>query len=119
PPGLVGGVDVDVAVEAAGPGESGVEDVGAVRRGEHHDPFGTGEAVHLGEDLVEGLLAFVVPADRPGAAAGPPDRVDLVDEDDRGRDLAGLFEEFPDPARPDPDDRSEERRVGKERTPRW
>ena len=40
------------------------------------------EAVHLAEDLVERLLAFVVPAAQARAAM-PADGVDLVDEEDR------------------------------------
>src|ERR1700755_2012947 len=45
------------------------------------------EAVHLGEDLVQRLLALVVAARQVGAARGPraADGVELVDEDDRGR----------------------------------
>ncbi len=51
------------------------------------------EAVHLGEDLVERLLALVVAA-RDARAALAADGVDLVDEDDARRRLLGL------PARP-------------------
>ena len=42
------------------------------------------EAVHLDEQLVQRLLALVVAAAEAGEAL-PPDRVDLVDEDDRRR----------------------------------
>ena len=70
-----------------GPQQRGVEDVGAVRRRHHHDALGGLEAVHLGEHLVERLLALVVPAAEAGAALAA-DGVDLVDEDDRGRLLA-------------------------------
>ena len=45
------------------------------------------EAVHLGEHLVQRLLALVVPAAEAGAALAA-DGVDLVDEDDRGGLLA-------------------------------
>ena len=50
------------------------------------------EAVHLGQDLVQRLLALVVAAGDVGPAGGAraPDRVELVDEDDRGRRLLGL-----------------------------
>jgi hypothetical protein len=71
----------------------GVEHLGAVRRREHDDAFGPGEAVHLGEDLVERLLALVVAAEPAAAAAGAADRVELVDEDDRRGRLLGLVEE--------------------------
>ncbi len=40
------------------------------------------EAIHLAENLIERLLALVVPAAEAGAAL-PADGVDLVDEHDR------------------------------------
>ena len=79
---LVGPVDGDVAVEAARPQEGGVEHVGAVCGGEDDHRLRRTEAVHLAEDLVECLFAFVVAAAEPGAA-NTADGVDLVDEEDR------------------------------------
>ena len=76
----------------------------------HDHAFGAGEAVHLGEDLVEGLLALVVAAEDARAAAGPADGVDLVDEDDRRGDLARLVEQVADPAGADADDHLDELR---------
>ena len=78
----------DLAVEAAGAQQRGVEDVGPVGGRHHHDALGGLEAVHLGEHLVEGLLTLVVAAAEAGAALAA-DRVDLVDEDDRPAELAG------------------------------
>ena len=51
------------------------------------------EAVHLDQQLVQGLVAL---AGDVGAAGGA-DRVELVDEEDRRGVLAGLLEEAPDP----------------------
>ena len=82
----------DLAVETTRAQQRGVEDVGPVGRGHHHDAFGRLEAVHLGEHLVERLLALVVTAAEAGAALAA-DRVDLVDEDDRGRLLARGLEQ--------------------------
>ena len=67
-----------------GPQQRGVEDLRPVRGAEDdHRDVGL-EAVHLGEDLVERLLALVVAAAEARAgAARAPDRVELVDEDDR------------------------------------
>ena len=48
------------------------------------------EAVHLDEQLVQRLLAFVVTAAEPGAAVAT-DRVDLVDEHDRRRRVLRLL----------------------------
>ena len=100
---LRGERDHDLAVEAARAQQRGVEDVGPVRGREHHDALGRLEAVHLGEHLVEGLLAFVVAAAEPGAALAA-DRVDLVDEDDRGRLLARGLEEVADAGGADADE---------------
>src|SRR4029079_16844505 len=63
---------------------------------------------HLRQDLVQRLLALVVPAEGARAAARPADGVDLVDEDDRGRHLPGLAEQLSDPARADADDHLDE-----------
>ena len=93
----------DLAVEAAGAQQRGVEDVGTVGRRHHHDALGGLEAVHLGEHLVERLLALVVTAAEPGAALAA-DRVDLVDEDDRGRLLARGLEQVAHARRADADE---------------
>jgi hypothetical protein len=83
-------VDLHLAVEAAGAEQGGVQDVGAVGR-RHHDDAGVAlEAVHLGEKLVEGLLALVVATADAGATAAAH-RVDLVDEDDARSVLLGLL----------------------------
>ena len=85
-------VDDDLAVEAAGPQQRRVEDVGAVRRRDDDDVGVRVEAVHLDEDLVQRLLALVVAAAEAGAALAA-DRVDLVDEDDAGRVALRLVEQ--------------------------
>jgi len=56
----VGPAHVDLPVEAAGAQEGGVEDVGPVGGGDQDHPLGGLEAVHLDEQLVQGLLALVV-----------------------------------------------------------
>ena len=58
----VGTVDDDLAVEAAGAQQRGVEDVGTVRGREQDHALLLVEAVHLDEQLVERLLALVVAA---------------------------------------------------------
>src|SRR6202007_2215939 len=96
PFGAVGQGDEDFAVEPAGPAQRRVEGVGAVGGGQHHHPAGRVEPVHLGEQLVEGLFAFVAAGDAVGGAAGA-EGVDLVDEHDRWGVVAGLFEQVPHP----------------------
>ena len=99
-----GGVaHVDGAVEAAGAQQGVVEAVFAVGGADDEDPVEAREAVHLLEELQEAVLAL------GGAAVavarrGPllPDRVDLVDEDDRGGVLAGGLEEVAHPGGRDP-----------------
>jgi hypothetical protein len=71
-----------------------------------------------GEDLVQRLLLLARAADRH-LAARAPDRVDLVDEDDRRRVLARLLEEVAHSRRADADDHLDELRGahGEERHP--
>ena len=106
--GLVGGVDHDVAVEAPGAQQGRVEDLGPVGGGQHHHPLVPREPVHLGEDLVEGLLALVVAAEGGGAAPGAADGIELVDEHDGGGGLLGLVEEVAHPAGPQAHDHLDE-----------
>ena len=93
-----------------GPEQGGVEDLGPVGGGQHDHALVAGEPVHLGEDLVERLLALVVTAEVDRPAPGPADRVELVDEDDRRCDLLGLLEQVAHPARADADDHLDELR---------
>ncbi len=81
----------DLAIETAGSQQRRVEHVWAVGRGDQDHALIGLEAVHLDEQLVEGLLALVIAAAEPGAAMAA-DRVDLVDEDDARRVLLALLE---------------------------
>jgi hypothetical protein len=109
--GLIGQRYGDLPVEPARAQQGPVEGVGAVGGGQHDDAAGLVEAVHFGEELVEGLLAFLVCAgDRAGAPAA--DRVDLVDEDDRRCAFAGVVEQVPDAGRAHPDEHLHELRAG-------
>ena len=90
----IGRRDDHLPVEAAGTEQRRVEVLEAVR-GAHHDHLGRlVEAVQLDEQLVESLVVLAVEA---AAGTGGADRVELVDEDDRGRVLARLFEQLADP----------------------
>ena len=85
-------VNDDPPVEASRPQQRLVENVRLIRRGQHDDAFTARKAVHLRQNLLERLFVFAGAADRelPSRAS---DRVDFVDEDDRGRALARLAEE--------------------------
>ena len=116
---VVGAVDGDVAVEATGAEKGGVEDVGPVRGAEHDHRLRRAEAIHLGEDLVEGLLTLVVAAAEPRATVAT-DGVDLVDEQDRRRGVLGGLEEVANARRADADEHLDELAAGngEERDPR-
>ncbi len=110
-PLAVRAVDDDLAVEAAGPQQRRVEDVRAVGGGDQDDVVLHLEAVHLDQELVQGLLALVVAAAHAGAAVAA-DGVDLVHEDDAGGVLLGLLEEVADAAGADADEHLDEVRAG-------
>ena len=82
----VGRADRHLPIEAPGTQQRRIENVRTVRRRDDDDALVRREAVHLDEQLVERLLALLV-AERVAAAA-PADGVELVDEDDAGRDDA-------------------------------
>ena len=109
--GEVRRADRDLAVEPAGPQQRGVQDVRPVRRGDQDDVGAGVEAVHLDEQLVQRLLALVVPAAQAGAALAA-DRVDLVDEDDARGVLLGLLEQVAHPGGADTDEHLDEVRAG-------
>ena len=98
----VGAVDRDLAVKAAGAQQRLVEHVGPVGSGEHDHARVALKAVHLGQQLVDRLLALVVAAAHARAALAA-DGVDLVDKDDARRLGLGLFEEVAHAARADAD----------------
>ena len=72
-----------------------VEDVPPVGARQDDDSLCGAEAVHLHQQLVEGVLPLVVAAAELAAASTAPDGVDLVDEDNAGRLRARLREQVP------------------------
>src|SRR5205085_8835777 len=101
----------DLAVGATGPQQRRVEHVRPVGRGDDDDAFIGLEAIHLDQQLVQGLLALIIAVAQTGAAMAA-DGVDLVDEDDAGRRLLGLVEHVADSARADADEHLDEVRAG-------
>ena len=102
--------NLDLAVEPTRTQQRRVEGLGTVRGGEDDDTRRWIEAVHLREQLVEGLLAFVVLYER--AASPLADRVDLVNEDDRRRRLARGVEQIANARGADTDEEFDEARPG-------
>ena len=83
-PRQIGTIDDHGPVETSRPHQRGIERLGAVGGG-HDDDAAIGvEAVHLDEELVEGLFAFIVAADGEPAARFA-ERIEFVDEDDARR----------------------------------
>ena len=112
-------VDDDLAVEAAGAQQCGIEHVGSVRRRDEDHAGAHVEAVELDEHLVERLLALIVPTTDTGTAL-PTHRVDLVDEDDRAPDGFGALEQIAHTRRADAREHLDEVAAGhgEERNPR-
>ncbi len=100
-------VDNDAAIETAWAQQRRVEHVGPVGRRDEDDAFVRLEAVHLDEQLVQRLLAFVVSA-AEACAAMTPDGVDFVDEHDAGSVLFALLEKIANAARADADEHLDE-----------
>ena len=100
-------VDHHLAVEAARAQQRRIEHVGTVGGGDHDHAFAAFEAIHLDQQLVQGLLALVMTAAEAGAAMAA-DRIDFVDEDDARRVLLGLVEHVAHAAGADADEHLDE-----------
>lgn len=91
-PAHVGGVHHDLAIEAARTQQRRVKHVNAVGSGNQHHGVVFLEAVHFHEQLVQGLLAFVMATAKARttlAAHG----VNFVNEDNRRSGFLGVFEQ--------------------------
>ena len=89
----IGQVHMYLSVEASGTQQGLVQDVGAVGGSQDDDAAVGAEAVHLGQQLVQGALALVVAPHHRVAGTGAAHGINLVDEDDAGTGLLGLTEE--------------------------
>ena len=101
----------DLAVEPPRTQQRRIEDVRPVGGGDQDHAAAYVEPVHLDQQLVEGLLAFVVAAAHTGATV-PTHGIDLVNEDDCGRILLSLLEQIADPGGADTDEHLHEVRAG-------
>ena len=80
------------AVKASGPQQRRVQHVRAVGGRHQDDPFIRFKPVHLDQQLVQGLLALVVPAAKP-CSAMPADGVNFINEDDARGVFLALIEQ--------------------------
>ena len=87
-------VDDDLAIEAASAQQRLVENLRAIRCRHHRDAARRIETVHLGQQLIQRLFAFVVSAEARPDAARTADCVEFVDEHDARRFFARLFEQL-------------------------
>ena len=111
PTAVVGAVNHHLAVKAARTHQGRIQHIGTVG-GRHDDDAGVAlKAIHLGEQLVEGLLPLVVATTQAGAALAAHG-VDLVDEDNAGGTLLGVLEEVTHPAGTHPHKHLHELRTG-------
>jgi hypothetical protein len=91
PPANIGQWHDNLSVKSPRPQQCRIEHIGAICRSDNNDAFVTLEPIHFYEQLIEGLLAFVMAAAKAGAAVAP-DGVDLVYEYDARGMLFCLFE---------------------------
>jgi hypothetical protein len=88
----IGQAHIDLTVKAARTEQGLIQNVGTVG-GCHHDDAIVGlKAVHLDQQLVQGLLPLVVAAAQTCAAL-TAHGIDLIDEDDAGHGLFGLIKQ--------------------------
>ena len=102
-------VDQHLTIEAPRAEQRRVEHLRPVGRAHDDDALARVEAVHLGEQLVQRLLALLVAAER-ALDADLAERVELVDEDDARRLGFGLLEQIADPRGADADEHLDELR---------
>ncbi len=100
-------VDQYLPVEAARAQQCRIEHLGAVGRAHDDDALARIEAVHLRQQLIQGLLALLVAAKRT-LDAHLAERVELVDEDDARRLCFSLLEQVADARRADTDEHLDE-----------
>ena len=82
--------------------EGRVENIGTVGRGNQNDAFIRLETIHLNQQLVKGLLTFIVATAKTGTAMAT-DRINFIDKDDTGSVLFPLHEKITNTAGTDAD----------------
>src|SRR5690606_33050781 len=98
---FVGAVQSDLAIKAAWAEQGAVQNIRAVSSGQYQNVFMGFKAVHLREDLVEGLFPLVMAATQ-ASAPGTADGIQLVNKDQRRGLLAGILKHVPNPGGANP-----------------
>ena len=107
----IGQLHWNAAIKTARTQQSRVKRLRTVGRRQNNDALGAVKAVHLGQQLVERLLALVVAA-HARAVALFADGVDLIDEHDARCFFAGLLEQIAHLGRAHADEHFDELRAG-------
>ena len=97
----VRGINADLAIKAAGTHQGRIEHIGAVGGRNDDDAAVAFKAIHLGEQLVEGLLPFVVAATDASAPLSAH-RIDFIDEDQARAVFLGALEKVTHPTGANP-----------------
>ena len=90
----VGQLYMDLAIETASAEERLVKDIGAVGSGQDNDATVGAETIHLGQQLVERVLALVVAVHARVTSAGTTHGVYLINKDDTRCFLFSLAEKI-------------------------
>ena len=91
-PGIVRAIDGHLTIEATWAHECCVEYVRSVGGSNDDDAGVPLKTIHLSQELVEGLFAFVITTAKAGTTLAS-NRIDLVDKDDARSILFRLFEQ--------------------------
>ena len=95
--GQVWHVHVDLTIKAPGAHQSLVQDVRPVGRSQDDDSAVCAESVHLSEELIQCVFAFVIGPHTRVFPARPADGIDFVDKDDCRSFLLRLLEQIAHP----------------------
>src|SRR5437870_1822259 len=93
----------DLAIKSARAQQSRIEDIGPVRRSNNDNAFLRIKAIHLDEQRIARLFAFIVAAAQTMATA-PAHGVDFINKDQARRILARLLEHITHAAGADADE---------------
>ena len=102
-----------LTVESTGTKQRLVQNIRPVRGRKDDNATVRTEAIHLRQQLVQGILPFIVAIDIHVPSTGSPDSINLVDEDDTRRLFFRLTEKVADTGSTDSDKHFHEVRTGK------
>ena len=100
----------DTTIETTRTKQRRIENLRTVRRAHDHDALRRIEAIHLGQQLIQGLLTLLVSTE--AGISRLTDGIDLIDEDDAWCRLCRLLEQITHTARTDADEHLDEIRTG-------